>query len=41
VGKREAEEQKVVIRRFGSEAQEVLALDEAIRKMTSEACPPA
>jgi threonyl-tRNA synthetase len=41
VGKREAEEQTVAIRRLGSEAQEVLALDEAIRKMTQDATPPA
>lgn len=41
VGKKEAEEQKVAIRRLGSDAQEVLALDEAIRKMTQEAMPPA
>ncbi len=40
VGKREAEERKVAIRRLGSEAQEVLALDEAIRKMTEESAPP-
>jgi threonyl-tRNA synthetase len=40
VGKREAEERKVAIRRLGSEAQEVLALDEAIRKMTQESAPP-
>lgn len=40
VGKREADEKKVAIRRLGSDAQEVLALDEAISKMTSEAQPP-
>jgi threonyl-tRNA synthetase len=40
VGKREAEETKVAIRRLGSEAQEVLALDDAIRKMTESALPP-
>lgn len=41
VGNREAEEQKVAIRRLGSDAQEVLALDEAIRKIANEALPPA
>ena len=41
VGNREAEEQKVAIRRLGSDAQEVLALDAAIRKITADAAPPA
>lgn len=41
VGKREAEEGKVAIRRLGSDAQEVLALDEAIRKIAEDAQPPA
>jgi threonyl-tRNA synthetase len=41
VGKREADEQKVAIRRLGSDAQEVLALDAAIRKITADAAPPA
>jgi len=41
VGKREAEERKVAIRRLGSDAQEVLALDEAIRKIAEDAQPPA
>jgi threonyl-tRNA synthetase len=41
VGKREAEEAKVAIRRLGAEkTQEVLALDEAIRKITGESLPP-
>jgi threonyl-tRNA synthetase len=40
VGKREAEERKVAIRRLGSDAQEVLALDEAIRKISQESAPP-
>ncbi len=40
VGKREAEEKTVAIRRLGSDAQEVLALDESIRKMTVESAPP-
>lgn len=41
VGKREAEEKTVAIRRLGSDAQEVLALDEAIRKIADNAQPPA
>ncbi len=41
VGKREAEEGKVAIRTLGSEAQEVLALDAAIRKISGESQPPA
>ncbi|MFN7114055.1 MAG: threonine--tRNA ligase [Alphaproteobacteria bacterium] len=41
VGKREAEEQKVAIRRLGSDAQEVLALDAAIRKIADDAQPPS
>jgi threonyl-tRNA synthetase len=40
VGKREAEEGKVAIRRLGSDRQEVLALDEAIAALVSEALPP-
>jgi threonyl-tRNA synthetase len=40
VGKREAEEKKVAIRRLGSETQEVLATDEAIRKIVMESLPP-
>jgi len=40
VGKREAEEGKVAIRHFGAEAQEVLALDAAIRKIVEESAPP-
>lgn len=41
VGKREADDKKVAIRRLGSEAQEVLATDEAIRKIADAARPPA
>ena len=40
VGKREADERNVAIRRLGSDAQEILALDEAIRKMALESAPP-
>lgn len=40
VGKKEAEEGKVAIRRLGSQAQEVVTVDEAIRILTDEATPP-
>jgi len=40
VGKREAEENTVAIRTLGSDGQEVLALDAAIRKITKESLPP-
>src|SRR5690606_26086505 len=40
VGKREAEEKKVAIRRLGSEAQEVLATADAISKITLNSMPP-
>ena len=40
VGKREAEENSVAIRQLGSTSQEVLALEDAIRKLGIEACPP-
>ncbi|WP_207480317.1 threonine--tRNA ligase [Arenibaculum pallidiluteum] len=41
VGKREAEERTVAIRRLGSNAQEILALDEALHKIGIEARSPA
>jgi len=41
VGKREGEEQTVAIRRLGSDAQENLALDAAIRNIVTESAPPA
>ena len=41
VGKREAEAGKVALRRLGGEAQEVLALDDAIHRLKSEARAPA
>jgi threonyl-tRNA synthetase len=41
VGKKEAEEGRVTIRRLGVENQEALALDEAIRKIADEAKAPA
>jgi threonyl-tRNA synthetase len=40
VGKREAEEGTVAIRRLGGKQQEVLALDEAINRLTKEAAAP-
>ncbi|HET6322120.1 MAG TPA: threonine--tRNA ligase [Hyphomicrobium sp.] len=40
VGKREAEEGKVSIRRLGSQAQQVMSLDEAIAGLKDEATPP-
>jgi threonyl-tRNA synthetase len=40
VGKREAEEGKVSIRRLGSQQQEVMALDEAIAALRDEGMPP-
>ncbi|HRO51088.1 MAG TPA: His/Gly/Thr/Pro-type tRNA ligase C-terminal domain-containing protein, partial [Hyphomicrobium sp.] len=40
VGKREAEERKVSIRRLGSQAQTVLTLDEALASLKEEATPP-
>ena len=41
VGKREAEERKVAIRRLGSTDQEVLALDEAAARLSAEAQVPS
>ncbi|WP_116091703.1 threonine--tRNA ligase [Sphingomonas crusticola] len=40
VGKREAEEGTVAIRRLGSEGQQILPLDEAIAMLKAEATPP-
>ena len=40
VGKREAEERTVSIRRLGSQAQATARLDEAIAELTAEAVPP-
>ena len=40
VGKREAEERKVSIRRLGSQDQKVAGLDEAIAALKGEATPP-
>ncbi|MBX9460828.1 MAG: threonine--tRNA ligase [Brevundimonas sp.] len=40
VGKNEAAEGKVALRRLGSQAQEVVTVEEAIRILTEEATPP-
>lgn len=40
VGKREAEEGKVAVRRLGSQAQEIMTLDEAIAMLREDATPP-
>lgn len=40
VGKREAEEGTVALRKLGGEAQEILALDAVIAKLKEEAIPP-
>ncbi|CAN0062633.1 unnamed protein product [Discosporangium mesarthrocarpum] len=41
VGRREAEEGTVAIRRLGSREQEMLALDDAVRNLSGEAASPA
>ena len=41
VGKREAEQNSVALRRLGVEKQEILALDEAVNKLKAEALSPA
>ena len=40
VGRNEAEKGEVAIRRLGSQAQQLVSLDEAIRILTEEATPP-
>jgi threonyl-tRNA synthetase len=40
VGRREAEEGKVSVRRLGSEKQEVMTLDAAVKMLAEEAVPP-
>lgn len=40
VGKREAEEGTVALRRLGSQAQTIVTLDEAVAMLTAEATPP-
>jgi threonyl-tRNA synthetase len=41
VGKREAETRSVAIRRLGGKEQEILALDEAVARLSQEAAPPS
>ena len=41
VGRREAEQRTVALRRLGGKEQEILALDEAVAKVSAEAAPPA
>jgi threonyl-tRNA synthetase len=41
VGRREAENRSVAIRRLGSEKQEILALDDAVNRLKAEAVSPA
>jgi threonyl-tRNA synthetase len=40
VGRREAEQRTVALRRLGGEAQEILPLAEAARRLAAEAVPP-
>jgi threonyl-tRNA synthetase len=40
VGRREAEEGKVALRRLGSQAQEVMTLEEAVAALAKQATPP-
>jgi threonyl-tRNA synthetase len=40
VGKREAEEKTISLRRLGSQKQEVMGLDQAIAALLDEAVPP-
>jgi threonyl-tRNA synthetase len=41
VGAREAEGRSVAVRRLGGQAQEVLALDDAVHRLKTEATPPS
>jgi threonyl-tRNA synthetase len=40
VGRKEAETRTVALRRLGSQAQEILSLEEAVARLASEATPP-
>ena len=40
VGKKEAAERTISIRRLGKEGQQVMALDEALKMLADEAVPP-
>jgi threonyl-tRNA synthetase len=39
-GRREADEGQLALRRLGSEGQEIVALDDAVKQLTAEALPP-
>ncbi|MDP6352233.1 MAG: threonine--tRNA ligase [Alphaproteobacteria bacterium] len=41
IGRREADRKTVSVRRLGSRDQEILALDDAVNKLSKEAAPPA
>ena len=41
IGRKEAEAHTVAMRRLGSQAQEVLALEEAVTRLANEAAMPA
>jgi threonyl-tRNA synthetase (EC 6.1.1.3)/Ser-tRNA(Thr) hydrolase (EC 3.1.1.-) len=41
VGRREAEQRTVALRRLGSERQEMLTLDEAVQRLLADGQPPA
>jgi len=40
VGKKEAEAKTVALRRFGGDAQEIMSLEDAVKKLSQEALPP-
>ena len=40
VGKREAEEGKLAVRRLGSQAQQIVTVDEVVAMLREEATPP-
>ena len=40
VGRREAEQRTVALRRLGGDAQQVIALDAAVAALAAEALPP-
>ena len=40
VGKREAEESTVAVRRLGGKAQDMMSLDQAVRQFAEEGCSP-
>jgi threonyl-tRNA synthetase len=40
VGRKEAENRTVALRRLGSQAQEVVSLDDAVKRLATEALPP-